>query len=254
MDRRDILTQLSDRSAYPADTVRYCLDHADRTTSVFVPLLRKSAENNPIETVEEDALFLGLHVMGELRIRSAFSPLLELSLKHPETLVRIFGEAGIGATLPRVLMCLCQDQSDKLWQVVQSQHLDFLIRDAFLRAWTFEVFEGRVSQAVAVQKLSHMLNDETAPIPSDPIWNGWLTAIADLGFKDLESVANQAVSTGQILADPGDLPDIEIRDFEAAMLETQASEDRSALQVQRGYVPFGDAPGDWGKAFVNAPN
>ncbi|MEP3046725.1 MAG: DUF1186 domain-containing protein [Roseibium sp.] len=253
MDRHYILMQLSDRSTYPAEAVNYCLDHPDRTISIFYPLLRKASQGSPLEPEEQNALYLGLHLLASLRVKDAFEPLLDLALLQPEKLVDIFGENGIGTTFPRILMSLCDGEGTRLWQTIPARQIDFLIRDAFLRAWTFEVFEGRVSHAMAIQHLAHLLDQDVAPLPDDPIWSGWLTAIADLGFRDLKPLVRDAIHKGYILTETAALAEVEFQSFETALQEADAIEDRSTLQKDRNYLPFSEAPGDWGQAFVNAP-
>jgi hypothetical protein len=61
-----------------------------------------------------------------------------------------------------------------------------MIRDAFLRAWTYEAAsKGRVNAVSAERSLRGFLKSEDAPSPDDPIWSGWLIAIADLGYSEL---------------------------------------------------------------------
>lgn len=253
MNRQDLIDRLAERTAYPADAVSYCLDQRDRTAAIFLPILEKAAAGKPIPKTENQALFLGLHLLAALRVEKAFYPLQQLAVQIPLRLHQIFGEDALGSTFPRILISICHDQKDLLWQAFEAKGSDFLIRDAFLRAWTYEVLEHRLSQAAAVRLLTGFLDGSDAPPGDDPIWIGWMNAIADLGYRDLVPVVERALSSGQILSQESSLADTEFRSFDSALKEAEASEDRSAFQADRGYIPFGETRGDWGAAFLCAP-
>lgn len=253
MDRAQILESLASRNAYPAETVLYCLDNPERSAAIFLPLLGKSAAGVALEPTEEKALYLGIHVLATSRIAGILPPLMDLATKQPQLLFQVFGEAGIATTFPRILICLANGRADDLWQAVNHHEIDFLIRDAFLRAWTFEALNDRISAVAAIQALRTYLDASDAPAPDDPIWSGWLIAIADLGYSELESVAIRAIETGRILGEDGGRTGNDIAGFTSAMQETRSAPDLSAWLEKRGYTPFGTGARDWGDCFLNAP-
>ncbi|WP_420412281.1 DUF1186 domain-containing protein [Roseibium sp.] len=253
MDRRNILEDLASRNAFPVETIPYCLDNPQRSAAIFLPLLGKAASGSTLEPTEEKSLYLGIHILAALRISAALSPLLDLATKQPQLLFQILGEVGIATTLPRILMCLADGRGDALWQVVKRHELDFLIRDACLRAWTYEALNDRMSAVAVTQALRAYLDEDDAPEPDDPIWSGWLIAIADLGHSELEPIAVRAIETGRILAEDGGRAENDVAGFKTALQETISATDLSAWLEKRGYVPFGKGERDWGDCFLNAP-
>lgn len=254
MDREDILKNLLNRNIFPADTVSYCLDNPERSAAIFLPLLNKAAKGIPLEALEERAFYLGLHILAQLRTPNTLSLLQELALNRPHQLLQLLGEEIVGTTFTRILMCVGTEKGKNLWQVAQTHSLDFLIRDAFLRAWTFEVLEGRVNAVAATQTLRAFLDADDAPASDDPIWSGWLIAIADLGYTELAPIAERAIRSGRILAEDGDRSEPEISGFETALKEAKTAVDLPTFLKERGYVPFGEGPRDWGDCFMNAPH
>ncbi|GAA0779818.1 hypothetical protein E1180_06270 [Roseibium denhamense] len=253
MDRQDILRTLADRDRYPVATIAYCLDDRDRSISIFLPLLQRAAEGKSLSQEENDALFLGCHILGALKISTAFAPLMQLALDRPDRLTDILGENAIGQTFPRLLMGLAEGEETALWYGVNRHGCDFLIRDAFLRAWTYSVFEARISRVAAVRLLRDFLDGDASPPPDDLIWSGWLTAVSDLGLIELKPVAERAILSKRILQEDPGLDDKQFREFEQALKDALPEDDRPTVMAERGYTPFGTGSKDWGDAFLLAP-
>ncbi|OJJ12885.1 hypothetical protein BKI51_02075 [Alphaproteobacteria bacterium AO1-B] len=253
LDRRDILENLADRETFPAKTLAYCLENPARSAAIFLPILGKAANGIEVDVVEKKSFYLGLHLLAVLQTPKTFDSLYKFVTKRPLLFTNLIGEVGVGETFPRVLMCLSRGKATDLWEGFQNDTLDFMIRDAFLRAWTYEALKGRVNAVSAERSLRGFLKSEAAPPPDDPVWNGWLIAIADLGYSELMPLAREAVSSGRILAEDENLAAREFDGFETALTEAQSNTDLPEFLAARGYIPFGEGDGDWGDCFVNSP-
>ncbi|WP_428528624.1 hypothetical protein [Roseibium sp.] len=253
LDRRDILNNLADPETYPAEMLAYCLKNPDRSAAIFLPILGKAANGTELDALEKRSFYLGLHILAVLQIPNTFDGVYRLATQQPLLLADLLGEAGLGQTFSRVLMCLSRGKATDLWQGFQNNTLDFMIRDAFLRAWTYEALMGRVNAVAAERRLRGFLKSEAAPLPDDQIWSGWLIAIADLGYSELMPLARDAVSSGRILAEDDNLAAREFDGFETALTEAQSNTDLPEFLKARGYIPFGEGEGDWGDCFVNSP-
>ncbi len=253
LDRRDILENLADPETYPAKMLAYCLKNPDRSAAIFLPILGKAANGTDLDALEQRSFYLGLHILAVLQIPNTFDSVYRLATQQPLILADLLGEVGLGETFPRVLMCLGRGKAGDLWEGFQNSTLDFMIRDAFLRAWTYEALQGRVNAVSAERNLRGFLKSENAPSPDDPIWSGWLIAIADLGYSELVSVARDAVASGRILAEDENVAAKEFEGFETALGEAQSDTDLPEFLKARGYIPFGEGDGDWGNCFVNSP-
>ncbi len=253
MDRQKILADLADRSSYPKHAIDYSVQVPDRTAAIFLPILGRAQRWQAEEPLEMDALYFGIHLLAANKTTEAFGPLVDLLTRFPDAADRVLGENAIGTTVPRVLMALAAGKADTLWRIATDNRLDFLIRDAFLRAWTFEVMELRVSHVAATRLLSAFLNEETRPPPDDFIWNGWLTAISDLGFEELLPAIERAIAHGCISEEDASVNHADFSKFKAGLQETLETNDRSALQVARGYIPFGEGQYDRSDVMLAAP-
>ncbi|XYK82560.1 MAG: hypothetical protein ROO70_10195 [Labrenzia sp.] len=253
LDRRDILENLADPENYPADMLAYCLKNPDRSAAIFLPILGKAANGTELDVLEQLSFYLGLHLLAVLQTPNTFDGVYRLATQQPLLLADLLGEVGLGETFPRVLMRLGSGKATDLWEGFQTNTLDFMIRDAFLRAWTYEALQGQVNAVSAERSLRGFLKSEDAPSPDDPIWIGWLIAIADLGFSELMPLARDAVSSGRILADDENLSAREFDGFETALTEAQSNTDLPEFLKARGYIPFGEGDGDWGNCFINSP-
>ncbi|MFN3129755.1 hypothetical protein [Roseibium sp.] len=253
LDRRDILKNLADPETYPAEMLAYCLKNPDRSAAIFLPILGKAANGTELDALEAQSIYLGLHILAVLQTPNTFEGVYRLATRQPLILADLLGEVGLGETFPRVLMCLGSGKAVGLWEGFQNNTLDFMIRDAFLRAWTYEALQGRVNAVSAERNLRGFLKSENAPSPDDPIWSGWLIAIADLGYSELMPLARDAVSSGRILAEDENLADGEFEGFETALDEAQSDTNLPEFLAARGYIPFGEGEGDWGDCFVNSP-
>ncbi|MBO9423494.1 hypothetical protein J7444_02125 [Labrenzia sp. R4_1] len=253
LDRRDILENLADPETYPAEMLAYCLKNPDRSAAIFLPILGKAANGTELDALEAQSFYLGLHILAVLRTQNTFDGVYRLATRQPLILADLLGEVGLGETFPRVLMCLGYGKATDLWEGFQNDKLDFMIRDAFLRAWTYEALKGRVNAVSTERNLRGFLKSEDAPPADDPIWSGWLIAIADLGYSELTSVARDAVASGRILAEDENLAAREFEGFETALDEAQSDTDLPEFLAARGYIPFGEGDGDWGNCFINSP-
>ncbi|MEJ8476230.1 hypothetical protein [Roseibium algae] len=200
MKRQDIITELADRSRLPWSTLSFCLENHDACVPTFLLLLEREVRGLLLAEEEQRALFFGIHLLGAFQVREAFAPLQTALCGDSIRAVRLVGDA-IGDTVPRVLMGLGKHKSDACWDAVASPQTDWLVREAFLRCWTFEVLEDRLSMQAAEEKLRRFPTS-VAPEPDNFLWMAWMTAIADLGLSSLAPLIDRTINSGQIETGP----------------------------------------------------
>jgi len=256
MNRATIIADLSERARLPWATLNACLEDKTRSETIFVNLLHRVQGGPALTDEEERALFYGIHVLATLQVETALDPLVEILQNRREEIDRILGDEAIGDTLPRVLMALGAGQGDTYWTVATQSAADWLIRDAFFKAWTFEVLSGRISRRTACNRLRKV--PQVMPVAGDsPLWLSWMNAIADLGLTQLLPDLETAYRTGRVEA--GRLT-ISERDYDDVRARTTANTQyvrrKPDWRARNGFVPFGQASAakyDFYRAALAAP-
>ncbi len=252
MNRRSIISGLADRSSLPLREISYCLDNGNQAEGIFLMLLER-AVHKPASLSEEEgrALYYGIHLLGALGTKAAATPLLKLLTSVERQAALIVGDA-IGSTIPRVLMALTQKSDPDYWPLVTNPSLDWLVRDAFLKAWTFQVMEGAINPKEAEAKLAAFPR-HTLLLADDMIWLSWMTAIADLGLSGLAPLVRKMVAEGEIEVSPLAVSKEELEEFEADLRSASINSELPSWREQRGYTPFAGSVSDFEQASRSCP-
>lgn len=244
MNRQSIIHNLTDISALPWETLYYCLEHPGETEQIFLMRLERAMRMpETLEEVERNALFYGIHLLGALEVMPARAPLLALLRGDQKIAADLIGDA-IGTTIPRVLMTFADDDVSDYWEAICTPSIDWLVRDAFLKAWTFHMLEDRSNLKDAETSL-RSLPDILKLSPDDMFWLSWMTAIAHLGLSELAAEVPERIAGNQIDASLQTVSAADLADFEAILqdaLERNQSED---WRAQNGYIPFGPSFADF---------
>lgn len=244
MNRQSIIESLAGPSALPWETLSYCLKHPEQTEQIFIMLLERSIRKpETLDLQERRALFYGIHLLAALKIPTATQPLLALLCGDERTTANLVGDA-IATTIPRVLMALGQDNEPDYWEAACNPALDWLVRDAFLRAWTWQVLEGSIDRKVAEEKL-RVLPDILQLPADDMFWLSWMTAIAHLGLAELAEDVPEKIASGQIDASQQTVATDDLADFERELQEAIQNNSSPEWRTKHGYIAFGPSFADF---------
>ncbi|MBO6754864.1 MAG: hypothetical protein JJ902_00925 [Roseibium sp.] len=242
MDRSEILAALAERSRMPWGILSACLEEQNRTQTIFLSLLTRIGDGPRLSEREEAALYYGIHLLGALKTHEALGPLMILLANHREETDRILGDPALGETLPRILMALSQSDADLLWQAATGGPADWLIRDAYLKAWAYEVLCGQVERAKARHLLREFPNIVSLQA-ADPLWVSWLNTASDVGFAALFQTVPGLVSSGRIAGGSLGLSDRDLSALaNAAASNTPQKRKTANWRLTHGYIPFGASP------------
>ncbi|EFO33118.1 putative SecC motif-containing protein [Roseibium sp. TrichSKD4] len=240
MDRTHIISELAGRNRLPWDALSACLDDPARTAAIFLPFLKRISSGSRLSEEEERALFYGLHVLAAQKAHASLPDLIHLLENHREEADRMMGDAAIGETLPRMLMALGANDPDVIWQFAASAPADWLIRDAFFKAWAYFVLNGTVPRSAAAKTLK-ALPDQMTTSPEDPVWISWLNIIADLGLTAVAPIVAEIIDQGRIERGPFALSEADYREFQKRLRDSTPSLRKSATWRRKtGYIPFGE--------------
>lgn len=240
MDRTHIITELAGRSRLPWDALEYCLGRRGRSSTIFLAILNRLASGASLSTNEESSLYYGLLILAYHRRTTAIPDLLKLLECRREETDRLLGDGAIGEVLPRILMAIGEDHSDKLWSFAVNAPADWLIRDAVLKAWVYFALTDVVSREIACEQLG-TFPTAVKLTPEDPFWISWMNAVADLGLTELGPLLNSIVESGLIERGPLGLSESDLHDVLTRLEESTVSTRKSVSWLQRaGYTPFGE--------------
>lgn len=248
MTRQRLIEALGTRETFPWETVSECLSDPDRAIPSLLLLLEREARGLTISPEEERAIFLASHILAALRVSDAFAPLCDVLCRSPERAQLLFGDT-LADSVPMALMALARNRAEACWACVANPRADWMVREAFLRAWTHEVLHERVPQTEAAERLRGFPT-RIAPDPGSYLWAGWMTAIADLGLVELRQLVESLFATGHVARDEfGYLP-VDQAAFREDLAEGERLRRQGALAhaswaSDKGYRPLGPLRADF---------
>ncbi|WP_417688086.1 hypothetical protein [Roseibium sp.] len=170
--------------------------------------------------------------------------------QHSQTVGEFLGDS-VADTIPQVLMSTAHAQAGRCWNIAISRQHDWLVREAFLRCWTYLALMGEVSRVEATKMLRSFPKDGGLPADSF-LWTGWLTAIADLGLDQLVPVVEETIATGQLemnsLAILSSDIDVFYNDLHEANSVQRTPEEFTKWKLRKRYTPFSEAYEDFFRA------
>ncbi|WP_417671070.1 hypothetical protein [Roseibium sp.] len=250
MNRQEIIAHLADRSRLPWHCLSTCLRDPERSTPLFLLLLERKCRELPLSDEEDKALFFAIHVLGAQGAQEAFAPLKALLCRSPHSAAALVGDA-IADTVPQILMAFGPHLSADCWDVAVSPDCDWLVREAFLRCWTYHMLRQDVPAGIVADRLRDF-PAEAQLRPDSFLWTAWLTAIADLGLEELlpdveDALQNGTIEIGALALLPSDIDGFR-EDLQQAKHARTVPARFAAWREQKSYVPFSGSHEDFVRA------
>ena len=190
MDALQIFAGLNEPDALPIEAIRAA--QADRDS--MVPMFLRSIDEllSPDGTpIAPSALFFVFHLLGEWREKSAYRPLAKL-LRLPRDEIDCILGGATTETNHRVMAAVFDGDPDPLYEIILDKDADEFIRSRMCHAIAILTRRGELPRAEAARFLRACYS-RLEPQHDCFVWNGWLDAVAWLGFADLKPLVQQAV-------------------------------------------------------------
>jgi uncharacterized protein len=229
-----LVDDLSDAQDLPLEAMQQAARTPDRIAGGVLRVVEKAASGAELSEREQNLLFWGIHVLGEVRDTRLYRPLLALLARPSEETDVLLGDAITG-TLSRVMASIFDGDAAPLIALLGNPEIDEFIRWNVFGALTFLTFDGRVERQVTHDFVVRF-DEERLARAGDAAWNGWAEAIALLGFEDLTDRYSAALGEARLLDDVCDKAWFEAVTFDAR--ENPTDPERFGMH-QLGY--FGDA-------------
>jgi hypothetical protein len=195
-DADAVIDALGRDGPFPTHAVRESLARRDEIVPAFLDLLVEYAGDPDLLDDRADALFIILHILGEIGEKRAFAPLMDILLGDPERVEMILGDA-ITESLAQILIGVCDGDAAPLTRAINHASADEFVRNAAFDAWIYCVAAGHVSRTQAERYLADCF-DTLEPRRDNHVWVGWSDAVAYLGFSNLRPLAEQVFAEGRV--------------------------------------------------------
>ena len=222
-----ILDQLGSGEGMPTEAIRVAT--ADRT--IVAPLLLDAIDRcEPKSEVEENALFIAFHLLGQWREKSAYRTLARF-LRRPDV-ESILGVATT-ETSHRVMANVFDGDPRPIYDIIRDAEADEFVRGRIFDTLVILVFRGELDR-MAVADFLRSAFDDLLPQEQCAVWDGWQGAVALLALAELEPLVREAFRLGFI-----DEMTLSLKDFEDDLRQACAGRPLQPWR-RKEYEPFGD--------------
>ena len=231
-----LIDELAFAEGLPRETISQCIGRREEMVPIFLDTLRDYAEARHAIDDRERALFLIIHILGELGERRAFAPLMDLLDGEPERVEAVLGDA-ITENLTQLLISVFDGDTDRLYRVMNNPDADEFVRSGVFETWTYLVAAGHIDRPEAEQYLSSCFWT-LKPQEEHYIWVAWVEAIAHLGLAGLTGQVRTAFDLDRI-------PTMTIlfEEFEEILEAASQTDDPVAFVGKEGMKAFTDTIG-----------
>jgi uncharacterized protein YecA (UPF0149 family) len=239
MTFEEIIRSFAESDRVPEEAIRAALAAPAAFVDKAVPVLERIAAGRSGD-VEDRALAVLVHVLGEIGDSRAFAPLMRVLKLPAEELDRLLGDS-VTETLGSVLISLVGDRASVLEEALADLDIDDFVRNAVFEAWTAQVLTGKLSR----ERAKVFLADYPVRVGLDTTdfgWSSWVSAVTVLGLAETADFARRHLPDMAALTSILDVPDVTIEDFERELAETLADPDR--WKADANYQPFTDTIGE----------
>ena len=175
----DALDAFSQPDDFPLDMMQQVLAAWNETGPQCRALLRDYLNGADLSERTEQALFVIVHLFGEMEDTASFPALCRLA-QDPERASSVLGDFGL-VSLPAILISTFDGNVAALQQVVESPTTDDALRADTLLVLAFLARTRRFPEAELYQYLAG-LPERLQPSEQATVWFGWARAVAALGL------------------------------------------------------------------------
>jgi uncharacterized protein len=225
-----ILEGLATEGRMPREALADALARWDECAPAFIDMIERRPSMTDATDEFDNALFLIVHLCGQMRETRAYRPLLRLLAADAELVEHVLGDT-VTATLPKVAAAVFDGDVAPLCSVILQPDANMWARNSLIEALARVTRDGRVPRETTAAFLARC-DTELMPREDNHAWVGWQEAIAVLGLAELKEAVARAFADERV--DPDAL---DYEHFEADLETTLAGGTPSLWDDD----PLGDA-------------
>lgn len=182
----------------PHESLQAAADNWEEVLPEFLDMIEAYVRHPGLDEVIQEALFLVVHLFGQMRETRAYRPTMRLLALAPRHVEAVLGDA-IGETLPRIAINLFDGDPGPIRDVIGNPGADQFVRGGLLEALAYLARDGRLDRD---EMARYLLNCYAELHPQSPnfLWVGWQRAVAYLGLAEFRSLVRKAFARGMIEA------------------------------------------------------
>lgn len=192
----EYLHAVASEEKLPAFAIAMCTARIEEAGPHLRAALAKAADGQALSQDDDQLAFRGLHILGAARDTLSWPILLRL-LRRPADELDIFLDSAITLSLPRIAAGLFDGDAESLFALIAQQSVEEFVRSSLFGTATFLAWEGRIERDRIRAFLEKFYAERLAP-DGNFAWQGWLSAIALLGQRDLAPLFHHAWDEGRI--------------------------------------------------------
>ncbi|MFQ5774171.1 MAG: DUF1186 domain-containing protein [Kiloniellaceae bacterium] len=228
----EVILDLDSFEGLPRRALKTAADNWEILLPEFLEMLEAYVRDPEANGEAERALFLVVHLFGQMRERRAYRPLTRLLRMDPPYVEAVLGDAAT-ETLHQVLISVFDGDPQPLRAVIEDADADEFVRSRAFDALAFLAKEGRIDLEDVKSFLLRCYSD-LQPQRECMVWVGWQSAIAYLGLAEFRSLVRKAFASGKISRFHMDYDDF-AKDLRRAVVGSG-----SGYDVHADLRPFGD--------------
>jgi hypothetical protein len=236
MDAHSLFSDLANADGLPKNILEKCVRDKEETIPFILELLERAANGEKLGDDERSALFFLIHIIGELGVEAACSPILKFLQNEQDYLDATIGDA-ITVNMHKIIISVYDGNAAGLYEVIDNHHADVYARSAVFDAWTYLVAVGKIERLEAERYLVNCFHS-LQPQSESYVWTSWLRAIAILGYSNLRPLAERAIKDN--------LPEsrsMDMKDFNRIINEASSNKDQMSFLHKQHLFPFSDTIG-----------
>ncbi len=195
MDTLRILDDLNVVQRLPVEAIRAAQAERAATVPSFLQCIDELVASGG-RRGRPGTAFFAFHLFGEWREKSAYRPLAGLLRLPSHALEPILGDAKT-ETANRVMAAVFDGDPAPLYEIIRDETADEFIRKRMIDAVSMLTLSGDIPRG-ETERFLRECYDKLQPQEDCYVWQGWLDAVAWLGFADLKPLAKQAFDRGSI--------------------------------------------------------
>ena len=240
MNADEAYRRFGEGGEFPKEALQWALENWEAAAPRFLAKLRAGASGAPMDASDLDALFYIVHLCGEKCEERAYVPICRI-VATDEALGVWLGDA-LFETLPGILINVCDGDVEPLKEAILSDKGDEFAREAPLIALAYLV---RARGVMTDESMRALLRELILRLPQEthPIWEGWVRAVAWLGYDDMK-VEVARVCTRRFV----DREEMILEDFYSDLALARRDVDGLAAFHDAGVKPFAstiETLGEW---------
>ena len=141
MQLTPIINNLAHSEKLPEETIRKCLDLGDDIVPAFLSILIRFTENTPLSDAEEQAIFLIVHLLGEIGDKRAFPVLLDFLQADQDRINDVLSDA-LTETVPSIVISTFDGDVDRLVGLINNPNVVDVMRAGAMEVWGGFVARG----------------------------------------------------------------------------------------------------------------